>query len=492
VTRPVLRSTLGLTGITGLVGAGLVLGVAAPAIADEPCVPAADSSTIVCTYLVPGVEHAFVVPDGVSAVDVTALGGTGGRVADGPAAGQPALVSGTLPVTAGSTLFLAVGGDGGDGAAAVDGDPALGGAAGYNGGAPGADGDQFSGAGGGGASDVRTVSSSQPGSLESRLLVAAGSGGGVVDVGGAAGDVTAWTYAEPVVEGPADEADDADLIDPAAEVVVEEALPLEQWRSEGRYGVGTAGTSAGGGGGGGVFGGLGGVGTAGAGGTSLVPEGGPSALADGAASIVITYTDADGDVAPPAEPVVGTEPVAEPEPVVEPEPAPVAPEPVPAWEPTPVVEPEPVVETPDPVTPEPVVEPAPVLEAAPAAEPVVAEVAPAVEPAAAPAVEPAPEPVAVVEPVEENQSWTPPPATWRADNGLAPAPVAAEPEVETLAITDTTRLATVSSSETAQLQEQAGLLDADGVGMLVAGLMGAFSLALTIGIFVSVRRSPND
>jgi hypothetical protein len=520
VTRPVFRSPLGLTGITGLVSAGLVLGWAAPAVADEVCVPTHDSSAVTCTYLASGTEHLFVVPDGVTSLAVTAVGGTGGRAVDGPAAGQPAAVTGTLAVSPGSTLFLAVGGNGGDGARATDGATAPGGSAGANGGAPGADvvstvgNAANSAAGGGGASDVRTISTSRAGSLESRLLVAAGSGGGAALAAGGAGDRTAWSYAEPAappaaeefptetpetetaaqtpaldavpagpVEEPAAEpttvSDDVAAI-AGADVEALAILPLEQRRAESRYGAGTPGTASadsyvsGGGGAGGVFGGVGGApGTAGSGGTSLVPTGGSSAPTDGPASIVITYTETtDAPVLPPTtEPVVVPAPVVEPAPLTEP-----------------VVEPAPVGEA-VPVT-EPVVEPAPVVEAAPVTEP-----APAIEPVAVapPVVEPepvvpSPAPLRAALDAEIVKLWTPR-ASWAADNGLAVAETAAEDHVLRIAYSE--RLGAVAGDVTAH-DEKAELLDADGVGMLAAGLLGSMTLGLTTIMVVTLRRKAGD
>jgi hypothetical protein len=514
VTRPVFRSTLSLTGITGLVGAGLIVGWTAPAVADEACLSTTDSPVVTCTYLASGTEHVFIVPDGVTSMAVTAVGGTGGRAADGPAAGQPAAVAGTLTVSPGGTLFLAVGGNGGDGVRATGGATASGGRGGSNGGTPGADAVStldtpgVSGAGGGGASDVRTISRSQYGSLESRLLVAAGSGGGAALTAGGAGDPTVWSYAEPVaspaaevpssgtpdtdssahttapdtpneVESPAEPSDEpagepaeepttvpddesavagsddeAAVAGPDAEAAVGGAdaeaavagpdtealpvLPLEQWRAEGRYGVGTPGTASsdsccasGGGGGGGVFGGLGGApGTAGSGGTSLVPAGGASFPADGPASIVITYTPSTDAQVPPAtaEPVVGPVPEAEPVPVV---------------------------------AAEPVVEPAPVL--VPLA------------------------PVAAAADDKTIHSWTPP--SWRADHGMTPTDNGDEGDV--LEVTASPSLDTVALDAIAPA-EGTRLFDTDGVGMLAAVQLGSVTLALAVGIFVAVRRRAGE
>jgi hypothetical protein len=122
--------------------------------------------TVTCTYS--SGSNAFTVPAGVSQVDVVAVGGMGGGFNFSPfgISGYGAVVSGDLPVTAGSTLYAVVntGGAGGSG---------------------------FGGSGGG-ASDVR----SSQNDLSSRLIVAGGGGGGggagqaadtFVGVGGAGG-----------------------------------------------------------------------------------------------------------------------------------------------------------------------------------------------------------------------------------------------------------------------------------------------------------------
>jgi len=124
-------------------------------------------------------EHVFVVPAGVSSVQVTLVGGNGGAGNGGEAGGVPATVSATLALSAGQTLYVEVAGNGGSATAP---DSAVGGYGGGNGG-----GEVFSlfgtapsGGGGGGASDIRTCATAAPGceSLPSRLVVAAGGGGG--------------------------------------------------------------------------------------------------------------------------------------------------------------------------------------------------------------------------------------------------------------------------------------------------------------------------
>ncbi|MGY1905459.1 pentapeptide repeat-containing protein, partial [Modestobacter sp. SYSU DS0903] len=209
--RSALRSTLGLTGVTGLLSAGLVLGTTAPALADDAC--QRDAATVTCTYSFTGGEQVFVVPAGVSLLDVTAIGGTGGRALGASSAARPVRVAGELPVQPGQTLVVSVGGDGGVPTLSTEGVPTPGGAGGFNGGARGGSAlgvpGHVSGAGGGGASDVRLISRTEPGSLESRLLVAAGSGGASAADGGA-GDPTAWTYA-PVADVEGTDVDGTDV-----------------------------------------------------------------------------------------------------------------------------------------------------------------------------------------------------------------------------------------------------------------------------------------
>lgn len=121
-----------------------------------------------------GAEQTFTVPASVSSVDIAAVGGAGAATSNtlGGRGGTAAIAG--WPTTAGSTLYVEVGGDGADSSVT----PA------FNGGAA----NLYAG-GGGGASDVRTSPQSQAGSLDSRIIVAGGGGGGgehqafTVDVG---------------------------------------------------------------------------------------------------------------------------------------------------------------------------------------------------------------------------------------------------------------------------------------------------------------------
>jgi hypothetical protein len=198
-------SMLTRSGAAALLGAGILLGSAGGAAASSGSLPAGcaavDTTTARCTYTYTGAEQSFVVPTGVTSVDVRAVGARGGAGPnDDGTINQAAEATGTLSVTPGNTLVLAVGGRGGDSTRATA--PAQvvpGGAPGWNGGAWGGDAvytsdPHDSGAGGGGASDVRTVSRDAAGTLESRVLVAAGSGGGAYIREGGPGDLNGWTH----------------------------------------------------------------------------------------------------------------------------------------------------------------------------------------------------------------------------------------------------------------------------------------------------------
>jgi hypothetical protein len=104
-------------------------------------------------------EEAFVVPQGVTSINVVAIGGHGGENVQNQPGGQGARVTGSLAVTPGQILYVHVGGNGENGEAA--------GAAGT----------------GGHASDVRTSPLSAGLSPDPRLIVAgAGGGAGGVNV----------------------------------------------------------------------------------------------------------------------------------------------------------------------------------------------------------------------------------------------------------------------------------------------------------------------
>ena len=142
---------------------------------------------IACTYTPTkrgseGSEQSFTVPDGISNLLVTLQGGHGGAAHDGGAGGLPSRVNAELPVGTGGikngqTLYVEVGGDGDAGGTHSGGD------GGFNGGGRGGDTGLASsygwpGGGGGGASDIRTVSRTVAGRTDSRIAIASGGGGG--------------------------------------------------------------------------------------------------------------------------------------------------------------------------------------------------------------------------------------------------------------------------------------------------------------------------
>ncbi len=122
-----------------------------------------------------GDVQTFVVPEGVSSVDVTVQGGEGGRTssAGSPPGGQGAVTTATLAVTPGETLYVYVGGRGSPSAA------------GYNGGGSAGGATITGGGGGGGASDIRRGGMA----LANRIVVAGGGGGAghSGDAGGSGG-----------------------------------------------------------------------------------------------------------------------------------------------------------------------------------------------------------------------------------------------------------------------------------------------------------------
>jgi hypothetical protein len=124
------------------------------------------------TFTYTGAEQSYVVPDGVHAVHIKAVGGEGAMspgTATGPFTPEPggfgSVAAANFPVHPGETLYVEVGGN------------ATGTAGGFNGGGNG-DSSGVQGGGGGGASDVRLSSRAAPLSLFSRMIVAAGGGGG--------------------------------------------------------------------------------------------------------------------------------------------------------------------------------------------------------------------------------------------------------------------------------------------------------------------------
>ena len=156
---------------------------ATPAYAGPTC------QTGTYSFIYTGTEQCYQVPAGISQLTVTAVGAPGGAGVDisggiGGIAGDGARVTGRIPVLAGETLYVEVGGAG------QQGNPCLtltctSTAGGFNGGGTAGAADEPSGGSGGGASDIRTVScgGACPGAtgsttLDTRVLAAGGGGGG--------------------------------------------------------------------------------------------------------------------------------------------------------------------------------------------------------------------------------------------------------------------------------------------------------------------------
>jgi len=140
--------------------------------------------TTTVAYTDTGQEQHFVVAAGVTHLRVVAVGGRGGSDDNAGAVGRGAVVTATLVVTSGLTLYVEVGGDGALGNTNASG--------GFNGGGAGGEGQNYAqGGGGGGASDVRTCARAAVtcATLGSRLLVAGGGGGSgaASDYGGPGG-----------------------------------------------------------------------------------------------------------------------------------------------------------------------------------------------------------------------------------------------------------------------------------------------------------------
>ena len=135
--------------------------------------PASGATTI---FNSTGGEQTFVVPSGVTSIEVIAVGARGGTGADVGGLGNfGARATGRVAVPPQQLLFIEVG---------ANGNPATGNAGGlaaFNGGGPGGSSGMEpcnGGGGGGGASDVRTEPRTALGSHATRLVTAGGGGGG--------------------------------------------------------------------------------------------------------------------------------------------------------------------------------------------------------------------------------------------------------------------------------------------------------------------------
>ncbi|MBA4021178.1 MAG: hypothetical protein C0482_02335 [Gordonia sp.] len=295
------RPGIAVAGSVAVLGALLVWpGSAGAAPLPAECVQAGSAGVVTCTYSTG--THALTLPEGVATVTVTAIGGRGGSYIEGDnryySGGIGAVVNGTVAVPAGSrTLHPVVAGDGGDTRVGPDDSPGVGG---FNGGGtagipkwPGRK-DYAPGAGGGGASDIRT----DPTDLDSRVLIAAGGGGGSYYGNGGNAD-----FPSPSEWGGNAGTQTAGGAGGRSENIPGDGLP-------GRLGVGGTGGSvadfpvaqsilSGAGGGGGLYGGGGGsLGHSGGGGSSLLSDGYHGATLEGP-SITITYR-------PPGSPCTGS------------------------------------------------------------------------------------------------------------------------------------------------------------------------------------------
>jgi|GEM_PF-1704844 len=122
-----------------------------------------------------GAEQQFVVPANVPLVRIECYGAQGGTATTLGIGGSGGFAAGDYAVVPGETLFVYVGGLGGNGS--INGAGGLGGFNGGGNGGPGFD-NSASGGGGGGASDVRQGGNT----LANRIIVAGGGGGGVGSV----------------------------------------------------------------------------------------------------------------------------------------------------------------------------------------------------------------------------------------------------------------------------------------------------------------------
>jgi Glycine rich protein len=265
------------------------------------------------TFSFTGTEQTYTVPAGYSYLHVRAVGGAGGGPTEfaggllappypefpngGRLAGRGAVVAGNIAVAPGQVLYVLVGNSGG----LPHG--------GFNGGGQGGSRSGWMLWGGGGASDVRTLPSSQGTvSLESRLIVAAGGGGSawIAAAGGDAGRAGNCCGAfgnGPIAAQPGTQT--AGGSGGACEGAAEGCGEPGDFGTGGDGGASrTPGDyiAAGGGGGAGWYGGGGGGGhvsntSGGAGGSSRRPGGGTFALADFSTPPAVEITPT---VAPPS------------------------------------------------------------------------------------------------------------------------------------------------------------------------------------------------
>lgn len=322
-----------------MAGAAVALAIAPPVAWDlldagtaaaalpSACSQSAPGATVTCTYSTVG-ETTFTVPSGVTQLTVTAIGAPGGSGGVYPGLSDPAAVGGsgaevtaTIAVTPSSTLYVEVGGAGGNGTGGTD---CQAGTAGANGGGLGGVSrcETGSGGGGGGASDLRTTPAAEGGLTggagDPRLVVAGGGGGGGGSdstIGGAGGDAGLGADTGAGNGGDAGTCIDGDIAEgdglPGAPGGIGGPAgtgggPICSLAQPGAAGTATGGgtggngdlanSAGGGGGGGGYLGGGGGGalggdgGGGGGGGSSYAPGGTVTTAPSGAvASVTITY-----------------------------------------------------------------------------------------------------------------------------------------------------------------------------------------------------------
>jgi hypothetical protein len=204
-----------------------------------------------------GFEQIFMVPAGISTIQVSLYGAQGG----GPNGGQGGASFADLVVTPGESLSIFIGGQGGF-VSTTNGGTASGG---FNGGGLGRT--NGIGAGGGGATDIRRAGT--------KLIVARGGGGGSTCNGGVGGGATGGAAACGSAAGGSQTAGGVGS-------------------APGSFGFGGAATSGSAdGGGGGWFGG--GAGQAGGGGSSFLASS-PSILTNGATLSGINFGDGKASI----------------------------------------------------------------------------------------------------------------------------------------------------------------------------------------------------
>jgi len=249
----------GLLGVLVAGGMSTVL-VGSSSAADPPANCTTTGTVTTCVFAYTGAAQTWTVPAGVTQATFDVYGAAGGTAAiSNTPGGAGGRVTATLPVSAGSTYQLVVGGAGTDNGR----DPSGREGAGVNGGgAGGNDGGsgEGDGGGGGGASDVRSGScaATLACGLEARILVGGGGGGGgawLTPSGGNAGNPSGAPGGGPGGGGGGSQsAGGAGGVNPDGD---------DKPGKSGALGLGGAGASgagpSGGGGGGGYYGGGGGA-----------------------------------------------------------------------------------------------------------------------------------------------------------------------------------------------------------------------------------------